>query len=342
MGDNQSYGNHVWMFEDMESRPSGTWDTTLGVLNAITGVVGVVGNSLAFGYFLGKLDLPSKLYCYICCINIILGFSQVPVICALLNERKPGVFSDKLFCSIWMPIRQSFGGLYSLAVLLLSTSRTIAIIYPFYHIKKHLVIGVLYVFVLLLGLQEIGKYSVGISTVYGTDGPYCYNFFDASEDGFTVLQSRFASAKLVFDSVGLASPVISSVVSLILIPRKLLSKPKTLSVRGEQQQQQQQQQRQRKATTTVVVFTGAFLLFYMPYFSLTVLHTVANMSIFEPEAGIFSVPFMFWYSWPLCEFCNTLNSSIDFMVYLTRMKSFRVWLILKGQKVARLIGIYVD
>ena len=328
---NHTYGDHVWMFEDIESRPSGIWDTTLGILNATASVLGLFGNLLAFGYFFGKRDLASKLYSYMCCFNAVLCFSQAPVIYSLLNERKPGIFADRMFCSIWKTINQSLRRLYSLAVLLLSTSRTIAILYPFYDIKNHLVIGTLYVFMIFLGLQEMGKYLVGISAVFGADGPYSYNFYDTTKDGFNKLQSRFMTIKLIFESIGLAAPVVSSIASLILIPGKLLSAPPS-SLRGEQQRNQQQ--RQRKATTTVVIFTGAFLLFYMPVFLVTSLYTITAMLSFEPSSSIFAHPFMFWYSWPLVEFCNTLNASTDFLVYLTQMKAFRYWLIQKGREIA--------
>ena len=266
MATNHTYGDHVWTFEDMESRPSEIWDITLGSLNAIAGLMGLVGNFLAFGYFVGKHDLASKLYSHMCCINIVLCYGQVPVVYSLFHERKPGIFADKIFCNIWTIIRQCFGILYSFAVLLLSTSRTIAILYPFYHIKNHLVLGAMYIVMIVLGLKEMGKYLIGIRAVFGADSPYCYNFYDTTKDGFTKLQSRFVTVKLIFESVSLAAPVVSSIVSLILIPRKLLSAPPS-SLRGEQQRNQQQ--RQRKATTTVVIFTGAFLLFYMPVFLVT-------------------------------------------------------------------------
>ena len=334
MSTNHTYGDHVWMFEDMESRPSGIWDTTLGTLNAIASVLGLVGNLLAFGYFFGKRDVASKLYSYMCCFNAVLCFSQAPVIYSLLNERKPGIFADRMFCSIWITINQSLRRLYSVAVLLLSTSRTIAILYPFYDIKNHLVIGTLYVFIIFLGLQEMGKYLVGISAVFGADGPYCYNFYDTTKDGFTSLQSHFDALKLAFESVGLAAPVVSSIVSLILIPRKLLSAPPP-SVRGEQQRNQQL--RQRKATKTVVVFTGAFLLFYMPVFLAVSLFTIENI-IFDFEPVIFSHPFMFWYLWPFCELCGALNALVDFLVYYFRMESFRLWLIEIGRKMAYLLS----
>ena len=334
MATNHTHGNHVWMFEDMESRPSEILDATLGSLNAIASAIGLFGNFLTFGYFVGKHDLASKLYSHMCCINIVLCFSQASVIFSLLDERKPGIFAHSMFCSIWDIIRHSLGRLYSFTVLLLSTSRTIAILYPLYKIKKHLVIGTLYVLVIFLGLQEIGKHLVGISAVYGADGPYCYNFYDTTKDGFTTLQKHFDSFKLALESVGLAAPVLSSIVSLILIPRKLLSSPPS-SLRGEQQQNQQQ--RQRKATTTVVVFTGAFLLFYMPVFLTVSLLTIDNI-IFGSGPVIFSHPFMFWYSWPLCELCNALNALVDFLVYLTRIKGFRLWLIEEGRKINSLFS----
>ena len=83
------------------------------------------------------------------------------------------------------------------------------------------------------------------------------------------------------------------------------------------------------AAATIAIFTGVFLLFYIPAFLVQISYTVTTLTFtnnFVPDPELFSNYFMFWYVWPLCEALDIVNATCDFLVYLARMKNFQAWL----------------
>ena len=174
MSQSQTFEGHVLMLEDMTSNPTDSLDIALGTSCMVAGFVGIVGNFLAFGYFSGKSDLPSILYGHICCIDIAISCFQFPMIYSFIIGRQPGLFKDKTFCTFFALIYPNFPRLYVTSVLLLCTSRTIAIIYPFYPIRKKLVIATLYVMIFLMGMHNLGLYLAGFIEVYSADTAYCW------------------------------------------------------------------------------------------------------------------------------------------------------------------------
>ena len=337
MSQSQTFEGHVLMFEDMTSYPSDNLDIALGSLCMVAGFVGIVGNFLAFGYFSGKSDLPSILYRHICCIDIAISCFQFPMIYSLFIGRQPGLFNDKTFCTSFALIYPNFPRLYVTSVLLLCTSRTIAIIYPFYRIRKKLVIATLYIMIFLMGMHNLGLYLAGFIEVYSADTAYCYVYHDITEK-LTNFQSFLLTSRYVFNCIGIAALMVAAVVSFVLVARKLFPQTPTSQTR-------EQRQIQNTAAYTIVIFTGAFLLFYTPVFTIHALYTLTAMTYkdeFLPDSGMFSNYFMFWYAWPLCEVLNVLNATADFLVYLTRMKKFRSWLLRKRQEMSNNLSVARD
>ena len=321
MSDNQSIPSHIWMYPDMTSRPSVLVDVAIGTFASGIGIIALIGNSLAMGYYHGKRDLASKLYFHICCIDIATSLLQVPTIISLFNHRRPGIMVSKAFCAIHATIYPIFVRLYPLAVLLLCVSRTISIMRPFYRIKKRRVIATLYIFATIIGLVRVVQYLSGFTIIYGADGPYCYPFYDASTAvDFKHIKKLIQTAKFALWSVLVGAPALANIATLIIIVKKLLSKPGA-SLQAEHGSRHQD--RQRKAATTVFIFTGVFLLFYIPVLTFFIYYSTSS--------GMFSQYFMFWYSWTVCEVLNLVNAMCDFVVYLTTMEGFRAWLMQKRQ-----------
>ena len=336
MSVDHSYDDHVWMFEDMDSRPSEVWDVVLGTFCLVVGLFGFLGNSIALGYFFGKTDLASRLYKRICCIDILICVCQTPMIYSLLNKRLPGLFDDEILCSIFASAYLSFTRMYAIVVLFLCTSRTIAILRPFYRIKKRLVIATFYVSITLLALQEVMFYFLGFVGVYGADCGYCYPHYDLYSTGkLSEGQSVIITVKYLLQSIELGVPLLINVGSFVLVIRKLMSRS-SHSVRGEGRNERQDQ----KAAATIAIFTGVFLLFYTPAFFVQMSYTLTTLNFtenFVPDPGMFSSYFMFWYVWPLCEGLDVVNATCDFLVYLARMKNFQAWLGQKRQAVTDIL-----
>ena len=313
MTGNKSFGDHVWMLNEIPSSPSVTWDIIIGVSCSVTGLLGFTGNCLALRHFYQKTDLASLLYKHLCSIDIIMCLCQIPVIHAFLSSRNPGMFNDKLFCLIWTVVFDTTSKIYPMAVLLLSTSRTVAIVYPFYRIRKRIVIASLYVYLLYLGLHQGMNFIVGFTVLYGADSCYCFPYM-------TNMQSFFMTVEYVLLSIESGLPPVFTFISFIVSTIKLMSKSAISST----------QTQQRRAALTIMIFTGVFLLCYLPIFCLCALYvslSVIYKDEFSLDSGPFSNHFMLWYSFPLSRcFLSTLNATLDVVIYFTRMKDFRVWL----------------
>lgn len=329
MAANGSFPDHVQMYNYMAARPSTLVDVAIGTFTTGVCIIAIIGNSLAVGYYHGKRDLASKLYFHISCIDIANCVLHFPMIYPLLNQRHPGLFISKTFCGLHAAILSISMKSYPIAVLLLVVSRTIAIMRPFYRIKKHLVVSVLYIIAIFFGIEQLVRYLVGFTTVYGADGPYCYSFYDTSKtENPKNIKSIVQTARFLLWLLSVGAPAFANVVSLILILKKLLTKPVT-SLQGEQRSDHQV--RQRKAATTVFIFTAVFMLFFTPVLSFFIYRSVAILT--GSHKYIFSQYFMLWYSWTVLEVLNLVNAMCDFLVYFTRIKDFRDWLMQKRQVV---------
>jgi hypothetical protein len=320
MEEHQSFEDHVWMLKEMPTSPSTKWDIVLGTSCLITSVLGFFGNCIAFGFFCGKRDLASQLYKHICCIDIAISVCQIPVIQSFLKGRNPGMFNDKIFCAVWTVVHDTSCKIYPMAVLIMSTSRTINIVRPFYSIKKKKVIGALSIYLLCLAIHAGWNFLVGFVVVYGADSCYCFFYFDEENQGnLTNLQSSFMTAEYVLLSIEIGVPPALTLLSFLASTITLLSKSMVTPTKAHH----------RRAVITITIFTGVFLLCYLPLFTLCALYVFLS-TIYKGDFGLDSGPFsnyfMFWYSWPIARcFLNTLNATLDVLIYWVRMKNLRDW-----------------
>ena len=324
MTENKIFADHVWMLKDMSTRPSVSWDLTLASLCLIVLFFGFLGNCLAFFYFLRKTELSSQLYKHICAIDVLLCLCQIPVVQVLFSGREPGMFNNIIFCTAWSFLYDVLTKVYPMTVLLLSVSRTISVLNPFYIIKKNVVIGFLYIYLTLLVLHQVGGFFFGFGVIYGADCGFCYPYFETMGN-LTDFQSSVMTAEYTLLSIEYGLPTTLTFISFIVSIIALLSKPIMSSSRPHN----------RHAAITITIFTGIFLFCYVPLFALCALY-VCLSTIYKDEfsldSGPFSNYFMFWYSWPFSRcFLNTLNAMLDVTIYITRIKRFRDWLLSAGQ-----------
>ena len=312
------------MFDDKKPRHSADLDMTIGIISSIISLLGFLGNLLAFTFFIStsKNDIASQLYIHLCIADVIICSSQIPVIQVLLRDnREPGLFRNTTFCEGWSFVHQLTKKFYVVVVMTLSISRSIAIVYPFYRIKKRLVFAVLYGYLFYLGLQEAARHFARVLFVYGADSAYCYPFF-TNKDG-NELPSSFVKADFASLSIQAGVPPILTFFSFIVSAKKLFSKR---SFHCSSQTQQ------HRAGITITILTGVFLLCYLPVFALFTLLTVLIASGTELSyfTGPFSYYFMFWYSWLLADCClNAVNAVLDPVIYFTRMRDMREWVLHK-------------
>ena len=101
-------------------------------------LIGFPGNCVSLTYFIRtqKRNLPTLLYITACCIDIVSCVIHLPVTANLLNKRNPGLLGNEVFCMIWRPMLIIAQMISMFVVMMLSVTRTIVILFPFYKIRK--------------------------------------------------------------------------------------------------------------------------------------------------------------------------------------------------------------
>ena len=315
---NQSFEDHIWMYGGSKTSPSRILDIVIGASCLLVSVLGMLGNSFALGYFVGKTDMASVLYKHICCCSVVICLCQIPFINSLLRGRDPGMFENKLFCGIWDALYRKANGFYALSVLCLTISRALSITFPFYRMKKGLVIATLYIYIIFWAFRFGAEFFVGFDLIYSAQCSYCFHSYyihsdnrteDSNKSEFAVLFKKFGS---IFPILEKCLVALLTVVSFTVVMTVLLSKSTTPATRGQQ----------RRAAVTISIFTGFFLICSLPPFLFISLYQAAER--FESLLFVFSFNFTYWHLWPLCEFLATLNVTLDVVIYLARMNNFRL------------------
>ena len=130
-----------------------------------------------FYYFSKRQDFSCLIYTLVCGIDICTCILPIPVIIALFNARKPGLFSETLFCVPWTILLYFLQRMSMFLVMLLSVSRSIKMIFIRYEIKKKLILASFIVYslamILWYGLIFILEENK-MAFIYHEALVYCY------------------------------------------------------------------------------------------------------------------------------------------------------------------------
>ena len=84
--------------------------------------------------------------------------------------------------------------------------------------------------------------------------------------------------------------------------------------------------RKRQATVTIILVTAIYIAFNVPLFANFVLYII-TITRHEYPGPLYEGTVMFFYSWNVTAIlCTVLNSTLNPLIYLTRIKRFRVWI----------------
>ena len=322
---NTSYNPHVKSYPDYPGMktPFISLDYSLGSLLLLCALVGIPGNILGASFFTStnKKDRVTLLYITICCIDSVTSITHLPVTMAMFRGRKPGMFNSYLVCVVWEILYTILQKMSIFLVLLLSTSRTVAIVKPFYKMRiktvMGCVVGYLIILVLIPLLQHIipplrGEYK------YSWDGAYCYYNFEM----------KFEHAvNLVM--VGLP-PILTFVTLIVSITKLYFSAKKSVSSQQSKCRDSPRartiERRKNQATITIAIFTTLFLVCNFPLF-INMMHNMTTRFFGVKYPGVyFSTRFMYWYSWHIAKMESVVvNAALNPVFYYCRMKRFRKW-----------------
>ena len=120
-----------------------TYDYILASILTLCTTVGLPGNIISLLYFYSskRKDFSFLIYTLVCGIDVCTCILPIPVIIALFNARKPGLFAETLFCAPWTILLYFLQRMSMFLVMLLSVSRSIKMIFVRYEIKKKLLLA---------------------------------------------------------------------------------------------------------------------------------------------------------------------------------------------------------
>ena len=274
-------------------------------------VIGLPGNCLALGYFIQtkNWNLPTLLYITACCIDIVSSVIHFPVAVNLLNQRNPGLLGDVVFCKAWFFLLLSLQLMSMFVVMLLSLSRAIVILVPFYKIKKRN---------FLLSIPVVLLYYSAWNGWYIFLGKYYYSYAVGYCETYNYSNELMMALYMINCSVVSGAPPAIVFVSMVVAIAKLKgSKLPRASQRNN-----------RQASLTIIYFAALYLVCNFLTFVNNSLYTYIEVA--NPVSGypgpMYRSTFMFFYSWLISEiFCTVLNASLNPILYLWRMREMRMW-----------------
>ena len=288
-----------------------TYDVLIGLILLVCFVIGLPGNLASFIYFSRRKDFAGLVYSLISGIDTVTCLIHIPVMIALFNNRKPGIFDNKVFCVGWNVVFYFQAQMSMFLVMSLSVSRTIAIMLPFYRAKKRtflfscamysLYLCFWYVLILFFG---------GKNKFFGYDTANVYCYYTIEDVGL------FAQIEQTFFALSLGIPSMITLINFIISVNKLLHSDSALRM----------SKRNRQASVTLTAFTGLFLICNAPYFVNNTVYMAVYLMDSEYPQPFYTSTFMFFYSWVLAEVVSlVVNATLNPVLYACRMKELRKW-----------------
>ena len=98
----------------------------------------------------------------------------IPTITSLFDSRQPSLLSNKTICGMWTLSFKFLQRHSRYLVMIISVTRTIAIISPFHHLNKRAVIISCIVYAVILVVVDAGSTATGtIIMRWSSEGPLC-------------------------------------------------------------------------------------------------------------------------------------------------------------------------
>jgi hypothetical protein len=295
---------------------NGTADSIIGAILIICLLVGLIGNISAFLYFFrGKKEsLPNMLYAIVSAVDTCTCVLTVPVICSLMSDRQPTrFFNDYTICGLWY-IPFYFALRFSqFMVLIISVTRTIAILAPFLHryVNRTAILvacGIYAGYVLIVEAVHLGSGVTKFLFLSMIASPSTSNSVFPPDWQYTALVVQNLANLILLSIVVFVSFVLST---------RATAKVSTTGNKDFQ-----------RVTITITIFTAVFLICNLPMFLSELL---TNIFLFFDSSLLKNAnknPFFFWYFILISyRVLITINAALNPVVYFWRMQKFRKWIV---------------
>ena len=326
-------------------------DITFGVLYIICIIFGTLANVMSFLYFIKRKTGAATnktymiyLYRIITFVDILICFLVFPLIEASFYQtderstqgkmKKPVLFGDSVFCTIWGMLWNILPVLSVVLVAILSFSRCLLLLYPLIKLDIKKPVIFLTMATLIMITEKLVAQFLSVDEIYD-DVKYRYKELVSacylSSEKVHAAESRYDSAQSFIFLFLLGLPVIPILVSAIVTVYKL-----RVAQKNEGEVMSIEKSKHMKATITVMMVTGIYIICNIPvlichlYF---VNHLVYNMKTLkakgkgdraELKSYLDNWTIVFSTSYTLLV---AVNSTLNPVIYFTRMKLFRNFVI---------------
>jgi len=299
--------------EFLSSQLSNICDTFIALILTLCTLVGLPGNIVSLLYFnsVKHKNFSNLIYTIVCNIDVCTCVVQIPVMIALFNARRPGVFGETIFCKGWSVAFYYLQQMSMFLVMLLSVSRSIKLIFLQHKIKRKYLI---FSFLLYSGLFAIRFIIVLIFEK--DDNTFMYRFTDIY-CLYDVEAEPLSYIDQLIHSIGVGCPPIITTISFTAF-LFLLFRNGQISKTNKKKHQ---------AAVTMGIFTILHLACNLPCFLNNILWFITELEYSDdwPEP-FYGSKFMLYYSWLISDVVSmVLNATLNPVLYFYRMKSLRDW-----------------
>ena len=287
------------------------YDVLIALILMLCLLIGLPGNLVSLFFYSCRRDFASLIYSCICGLDVFISLISIPVMISLFNHRMPGILANQIFCVGWNVVFYFLARMSMFLVMLLSVSRTIAIVFPFYQMRKKVFLAACGVYTLIMFIWSgLIVHHAGAEIYYAYDKHTVYCYYDLLDLGGSI-----PKIEQIFFALSLGIPPIVTLISFTISVNKLARKSSVSHMSD----------RNRKASVTLASFTGLFLICNAPCFANNVVYMVGSFLGIYPRPFYMST-FMFFYSWVLAEVVSVVvNAALNPVLYYFRIQALRRW-----------------
>ena len=323
-------------------------EVVIGVAYIILMIIGIPSNIVSVIHF-SQQSARSRstreyfkwVYSNIAVVDLLITVFCFPVIAVFLDSKRDSVFfHNEYFCKFWGFLWEVLPYYSVFLVLVLSISRMLILVKPMTVLSKRLLFFTLAIYNILLISAKVTFYMAELTRIDFT-----------KRDTLCILTYVAKNADIYpvytfFNIILLAVPIIPICISCVLsISRMYKTSQAVRSTRklssniSRRVSVKKSQMRHRRATITVIIMTATYIVCNIPVFLNYVLYGVWSALTWTTAphyTSFYNTTFMFYYSWNSCLVLMVLtNAVLNPIIYVTRMKEFRLFVVGKFQRVFR-------
>jgi hypothetical protein len=263
---------------------------------------------VAVKYFIREGRMTSYLFLSTAVVDLLaLAVKSVPIGFSLIVHREPGIYSNNIACNVLGMFQNAtiFASVFIVAVL--SSTRTYSLVFPLKIFRRRTVKVCMVVYFLVLTVHEVLPVLLNkLQFSYSSEDVICWDAGD------------WSTYDDVVDSLFLALPIIPiTICCLVSCHQVYFSSKNRIS----------QSRLKSSATITIILYTITYIIFNTPNFVNYILWNITSIAQHDWPGPIYGTLFMQYYSWNISgELCLVINSAVNPLIYLFRVKSYRDWI----------------